>query len=77
MIAQETKLNASKVRRTNFATGPVLATRSTISPLTKNAEYEKNGMRIWESALGPIIDDHRADSGWPHLKDKPLTTEAS
>jgi hypothetical protein len=46
MMAHEMRLKASKVRRTNLATGPVLATRSTISPPTKNAEYEENGMGI-------------------------------
>jgi hypothetical protein len=61
MMAQEIRLKASKVIRTNLATGPVLEIRSRISPPTKKAEYRNNG--IVEEYLATIIDDRRGLPG--------------
>src|ERR1700728_282822 len=61
MIAQEMRLKASKVTRTNLATGPVVESRSRISPPTKNAGCKDNG--IVEEYLVAIIDD-RCGVSW-------------
>src|ERR1700679_750351 len=61
MIAQEMRLKASKVTRTNLATGPVVVSRSRISPPTKNAGCKDNG--IVEEYLVAIIDD-RCGVSW-------------
>jgi sporulation protein YlmC with PRC-barrel domain len=56
MMAQEIRLKASNVTRTNLATGPVLESRSRVSPPTKIAGYENRCMWFREY-LDRIIDD--------------------
>jgi hypothetical protein len=53
MMAQDMRLKASNVTRTNLATGPVLESKSRVSPPKKKAEYMKN-------CIDAIIDDSRA-----------------
>jgi hypothetical protein len=56
MMAQEMRLKANKVSRTNLATAPVLERRSRTSPPTKKAEYRRNCILVW-GYLDGIIDD--------------------
>jgi hypothetical protein len=47
MIAQEIRLKASKVSKTNLATAPVLETISRISPPIKSAGYGSSCILVW------------------------------
>src|ERR1700692_4453095 len=62
IMAQEIRLKASRVNRTNLATAPVLEIRSRISPPTKKAEYERNCILV-RGYLEEIIDDSRRGLG--------------
>src|SRR5712672_1884637 len=63
IIAQEIKLKASRVTRTNFATAPVLETSSRISPPTKSANNGESCISLGISFFWIIDDESRKVSG--------------